>query len=104
MTDDTQSAIHKPEPVELGEMAPRTANDSEGDWEEVHAVGRAKGKDKAKGNASPRPPQRDIAKLWESRAARGQQSWTSGHDDIAYFPYNCHSCGEKGHAIVQRQM
>lgn len=48
--DYVEQISHNSGPVELGEMAPLADKDGEGEWEDVRAVGRAKGKGKSKGN------------------------------------------------------
>lgn len=84
---------HKSDTMELDEVAPLADDDGEGEWEEVRAVGRAKCKGKSKGKGKPKAP---ASKSTEPQGGKKSQNGTWGHKDPENFPYNCHSCGEKG--------
>lgn len=74
--DYVEQMCHKTGSMELGEIAPLTDDDGEGEWGEAQTVGRAKGKGKGKGNLQG-PPERRR----QSCARTGAKGRRAGRGD-----------------------
>lgn len=65
-------------------------------WDEVRAVGRAKGKSKAKGKGKSKTLTKRYGKVADQQRGKGPLKGAWGHEGLNCFPPERHNCGEEG--------